>query len=442
MALPNLAPAETIPHVVPSNPWTRPAFDFSFGRYLPTAAAAAGAPAPALDGAYQTFLELWRFYLDTGFIYPAKMDLIRPYLAEIFDTGVRLADCGPDIGQTCLVQDRGTILNSLALTRFYPHTWLIHHMASRQNPAGMVTLLLRHVAWLLDKPDVKYARFYWRPENRRVNALFRGLQRAFQKGGAEISLLKTLAYHHLPVPVMMTRLDPAEPTISVSPVTPTSYLEISARLKQGLGQADYEVEALGPRTLTLSDLDDRYRGYGLERTRTLFAARRAGKLLGIALAENSSLGLNLSFYLNTFKIVMVEAGLSAADKRAVVHGLLREVCRFYRRQGRDFLVTLADPTLDDHLADMGFASVKQYNCLSLSKTPDRDTALRFISRYYGRKTGTPKVQQALRAGIRMVSVSGTGEEEETFEVGGMEGAARVGRLSWGGDSTEKTGRLP
>jgi len=409
MALPNLAPAETIPQVVPTNPWTRPAFDFSFGRYLPTVAAPAGTPTPGRDKSYQAFLELWRFYLDTGFIYPAKMDLIRPYLAEIFDTGVRLADCGEEIGKTCLVHDRGAIMNSLALTRFYPHAWLIHHMASRQNPAGMVTLLLRNVAWLLDKPEVKYARFYWRPENKRVNVLFLGLQRSFQKGGADISLLKTMAYHYLPIPAMMSRLDPAEPTISVSPVTPISYLEISARLKQGLGQADYEVEALGPRTLTLSDLDDMYRGYGLERTRALFAARRAGKLLGIAVAENSSLGLNLSFYLNTFKIVMVEAGLSAADKRAVVHGLLREVCRYYRRQGRDFLVALADPPLDAHLEGLGFSSVKRYNSLSLSKTPDRDTALRFISRYYQRKTRTPKVQQALQAGMRLVSVSGTGE---------------------------------
>ncbi|MBU0513745.1 MAG: hypothetical protein KJ621_03125 [Proteobacteria bacterium] len=442
MALPTAAPAQTILPAVPMNPWSRPAFDFSFGHYGPSVAASAAMTTLAGDGAYQTFIELWRFYLDTGFIYPAKMDLIRPYLAEIFDTGVRLAACGEDIGKTCLAHDRGAIMNSLVLTRFYPHTWLIHHMASRQNPAGMVTLLLRNVAWLLDKPEVKYARFYWRPENKRVNALFRGLQRSFHKGGAEISLLKTLAYHHLNIPAVMARLDPAEPTISVSPVTPMSHLEISARLKQGLGQADYEVEALAPRTLTLSGLDDLYRGHGLERTRTLFAARRAGKLLGIALAENSSLGLNLSFYLNTFKIVMVETGLSAADKRAVVHGLLREVCRYYRRQGRDFVVALADPTLDAHLTELGFSSVKQYNCLSLSKTPDRDTALRFISRYYQRKTRTPKVQNALQAGMRMVTGAGTGGQAEVVGVKEMEEAVKVGRLSWGGDSTEKTGRLP
>jgi len=65
-----------------------------------------------------------------------------------------------------------------------------------------------------------------------------------------------------------------------------------------------------------------------------------------------------------------------------------------------------------------------------------------ISRYYRRKTRTPKLQHALQAGIRMVSGSGAGEQEDMIGLEGMEEAVKVGRLSWGGDSTEKTGRLP
>jgi hypothetical protein len=340
------------------------------------------------------FDRLWHFFQETGFVYPGKLALLRPYLREVYATGKRLFSCPEDVCKITLVEREGRINNSLFMTRYYPHTWLVHQMASRSNPFGMLRLLMRSVDWLLDRRDFRYARLYWRPNNERVNSLFLGLGRAMTEAGARVTALKTLAYHNLPLDMLEARLSWPDRRLTVGPVAPEAHWEVSRLLRRNLGRIDYQVEALAPRNLTLSGLDDLFKQNGLFRQRMAFTARRGDRTLGVALAEESSLGLNLSFYFNSFKVAVVDEDLSEADKETVVHGLLRQLCRYYRDRGRDFLITLADPFMDGHLVRLGFAAAKQYNCLSLSRPADRQAGLRYFMDYYRQRSASARPGRA------------------------------------------------
>jgi hypothetical protein len=348
----------------------------------------------AIGADLHQFDRLWHFFQETGFVYPGKLALLRPYLREVYATGKRMFDCPEDVCKITLVEREGRINNSLFMTRYYPHTWLVHQMASRSNPFGMLRLLMRSVDWLLDRRDFKYARLYWRPNNERVNSLFLGLGRSMTEAGAKVTALKNMAYHHLPLDMMEARLSWPDRRLQVGPVAPENHWEVSRLLRRALGRIDYQVEALAPRNLTLSAMDELFSRNGLSRRRTAFTARRGDRTLGVALAEESSLGLNLSFYFNAFKVAVVDEDLSEADKETVVHGLLRQLCRHYRDQGRDFLITLADPFLDGHLVRLGFAAAKQYNCLSLSRPADRQAGLRYFLDYYRRQSSSARPGRA------------------------------------------------
>jgi hypothetical protein len=351
-------------------------------------------PAPDAGGELHPFDRLWHFFQDTGFIYPGKLALLRPYLREVYATGKRLFACPEDLCKITLVERDGRINNSLFMTRYYPHTWLVHQMASRSNPFGMLRLLMRSVDWLLDRPDFRYARLYWRPNNERVDNLFLGLGRAMTEAGARVTALKTLAYHHLPLEQVEARLSWPDRRLTIDPVAPEGHWEVSRLLRRALGRVDYQVEALAPRTLTLSDLDEMFQQHGLFRRRTVFTSRRGERILGVALAEQSSPGLNLSFYFNTFQVAIVDEDLTEDDKLSVIHGLLRRLCRHYHDQGRDFLITLADPFLNGHLVRLGFAAAKQYNCLSLSRPADRQAGLRYFLDYYRGKSSDARPRRA------------------------------------------------
>jgi hypothetical protein len=358
---------------------------------------------PGLDGffprpetGHAQFRRLWKFWLDTGFIYRAKLESLKPYLTEIFDTGAKLMTCPEDLCKTALKEQDGRISNSLVMTRSHPGTWLVHHMASLRNPVGMLDLLLESVSWLLDHPEAKYARLYWRPNNKKVHNLFLGLKQAFIKGGADTVKFDEYAYHHLDLGKLGQRLDLSDGSVTASAMSKDERFEVAGLLRKTLGEVDFQVESLDPRNLELSGLNDMYRSSGLSRNREIFVARQRGRVLGIALADCSSLGLNFSFYLNTFKIVLVDQTLDEAAKQAVFERLLLEVCRFYGRQGRGFAVTLADQELDRQLNRLSFRSSKRYCCLTLSKTSDRSAGLKYIERFYRKKMRLIKIDSTVK----------------------------------------------
>jgi hypothetical protein len=93
--------------------------------------------------------------------------------------------------------------------------------------------------------------------------------------------------------------------------------------------------------LTLASLNKQYARLGLYRRRRVLLAVRRGVVLGFALCEVSSPGLNLSEALSMFRIHVTDEGTATAQP--VRAALLHAVHALYRQAGRPFAGGLIQP---------------------------------------------------------------------------------------------------
>ncbi|HHT9130793.1 MAG TPA: PilZ domain-containing protein, partial [Candidatus Brocadiaceae bacterium] len=87
--------------------------------------------------------DLWKFFFETGFIYPKKYALMHADKEKFKQTYEMLYVRSPHIARHFVYQDKGTIQGHISIVRFYENTWLIHHHAANRSSysrAGLVVL--------------------------------------------------------------------------------------------------------------------------------------------------------------------------------------------------------------------------------------------------------------------------------------------------------------
>ena len=109
-----------------------------------------------------------------------------------------------------------------------------------------------------------------------------------------------------------------------------------------------------------------FRAKGLKRERSCLVAKEGGALVGFALLENSSAGINLSGLLNAFSIYSVRPDHPRAKESRRV--LLEAVTDCYRSwKARVAICLTEEEDLEDYFT-AGFRKEKEYVCLSWSRT--------------------------------------------------------------------------
>ncbi|HTX71521.1 MAG TPA: hypothetical protein VMC79_01730, partial [Rectinemataceae bacterium] len=81
--------------------------------------------------------ELWRFFFESGFIYPSKYLAIEAHKQEFRRTYEKLYRDSPSIGRHFIFQDRGRIFGHMSMIRCHSNSWLIHHHAASRDGYGM-----------------------------------------------------------------------------------------------------------------------------------------------------------------------------------------------------------------------------------------------------------------------------------------------------------------
>ena len=80
--------------------------------------------------------ELWNFFFDTGFIYPAKYSSIQEQRENFKKLYSRLYNESSEISRHLVYQDRGIILGHVSMFRYYDQTWMLqHHAAVKIEPS-------------------------------------------------------------------------------------------------------------------------------------------------------------------------------------------------------------------------------------------------------------------------------------------------------------------
>lgn len=315
--------------------------------------------------------ELWRFFFETGFIYPAKYLSIEARKAEFKRTYEKLYLGSPSIARHFIYEDKGQIFGHMSMVHFYSNAWIIHHHAASRDGYGMAGVEVldqvgRYTNAVHRQPSahMDYLMCYFREENRFPCRVFSGVARdiADPKG----SSLDVFAYLHLPAADSAA----GEPSCQLFPAGDTDLAELGRFYADRSGGLMLDALDLVTGTDCDSDLDTEYVRQGFRRERHLFSLRQDGKLKAVLSLTLSELGLNLSNLTNCVHAFVVDDEETSA---AVLMAGLRALLHHYKAEDLPVLVYPADyaerntlPTekkytlwiLDTDRSDGYFASIR------------------------------------------------------------------------------------
>jgi hypothetical protein len=288
--------------------------------------------------------QLWRFFFECGFIYPAKYAAMEPVKAEFRRTYEKLYLESPSIARHFMFQEHGSLYAHLSMVRFYADAWLIQHHAAGgagHNLAGIE--VLDHVGAYVNEvcsmasAHMNYVMCYFRPENKFPDRVFGGVVRDLASpkeasidvfGFCRIGPDLATGYHGEPARSDSNREKPVEPSgqhlelarvdghqigpdllaghCQLEKARPLDFIELQhfyERVSGGLMLAALDLRSVSSRD---TDLDTEFREAGFSRSRDVLALRVDGQLKAVVMITRSDLGLNLSSLANCIHLFVVD----------------------------------------------------------------------------------------------------------------------------------------
>lgn len=260
--------------------------------------------------------ELWRFFFDSGFLYPSKYQSLQTHKDEFCRTYRKLYQDCPSIARHFFFRDKGRIFGHMSMLRFYPDSWLIqHHAASRDGygAAGVGVLdeagRFTNDFHLHPGARMDYLMCYYRPENRFPARVFGNVAKdiADPKG----SSVDTFAYFRLPAPASAPALAPAlagdaPGGFQLFPARPEDLRELRRWYEARSGGLTLDSLALTRQDGSDAELSGEYRRQGFKRDRQVYSLRCGGALAAVIQVTVSDLGLNLSNLTSCMHVLVLE----------------------------------------------------------------------------------------------------------------------------------------
>ena len=314
-----------------------------------------GAPEVEDAASQTTFPELWAFLEKSGFLYPEKLEKLKPALPEIQNTIKTLLTRRNRLFKTLLVRKSEGIQGHLSAVRLYRETWCIQHLAALKQGQALFAarvLNLGLAEYFEQIPEMEWMKIYFRPNNKWPARVFGTF--AHRLKAPALSDIRTFVYwvgpttfEPVPVPSGVTLREP----------DPADLLEIERYfITHGRGVA-LKAEDLTSGGIQLGSVDALYKEFGLTRSRRILIAARGRVVLGFVLAEISSLGLNLSELTNTFAVHIIR-GEGSTEIRRILIAAARQL---YAAEGRPTCMALSELGESQDYATLGFATTKSYS---------------------------------------------------------------------------------
>lgn len=252
---------------------------------------------------------LWKFFFESGFIYPNKYTAIQADKKGFKETYLKLYTQNPDIARHFIYQDKGAILGHMSMLRFYSNTWLIQHHAAKQaesKRAGLIVLSQigrsANDSHSLYSAHMNFVMCYFRPENRFPMRVFGGVAEHYQNP-KECSI-DSFIYYFFNQEKM------------TSEVLPYSWEMADANTQDLDELARYYEHVSGGLMLNALDLESgrpdnneltaRYQALGFSRFHTSLSLKREGVLKAIFIVNLSDVGLNMSSLTNCIKVIVLD----------------------------------------------------------------------------------------------------------------------------------------
>ena len=268
---------------------------------------------------------LWRFFFDSGFIYPEKYQHFHSDRAHLRSTYEKLYNSNSNVARHFVVQKDNSIYGHLSMVRFYEKTWLIHHHASALSGGKKAGLqVLQQVgsyvneSYRFEGMNLRFLMCYFRPENRFPNKVFGGL-RPFVENPQECSVDAMALLHLGSAESRGTLL----PMISLDEMNRDDFLLLDAFYADHSGGMMLEAMGLPPYGVSgrgNGSLQDAYRTLGIERSMSVRAVRKNGRLIAVMILNQADPGINLSELTNSITFLVIDReNLSAETVQQLYH---------------------------------------------------------------------------------------------------------------------------
>jgi len=269
--------------------------------------------------------ELWKFFFESGFIYPSKYAAMKTNKEEFKRTYEKLYLRNPSIARHFVFQDKGTLFGHMSMIRYYSNAWLIHHHAASRDGHGMAGVsVLDQVGYYVNEfsshhsTHMDYVMCYYRPDNRFPSRVFGGVAReiATPKG----SSLDTFAYFHLGEDDAAS----VEQPFQLYPVHEKDLEELERCYESVSSGLMLDALDLKADSDAGEDLSREFSLLGFRRERHVFSLQKDDSLKAVIMVTVSDMGLNLSNLTNCIHVIVVDGeGLPPALLRSCLSHLRR-----------------------------------------------------------------------------------------------------------------------
>jgi len=266
--------------------------------------------------------ELWKFFFETGFIYPSKYSFISANKEKIKETYKKLYMEHSGVTAHFICRGKGMIHGHMSMLRFYENTWLIHHHAAIKSAAlkaGLVVLdqigKFAYDSHRLYSSHMDYLICYYRPENKFPNQVFGGAVASIEN--PEACSLDSFTYTHFRKPAN-TDISLPESWSLEKPLS-AEFQELESFYERESGGLMLKALDLEPDTADHFTLSKEYSKLGLKRERKLFVLKKNGIVTAVFILNITDMALNLSDLTNCIKIIMVDQHVLTRD---IIHNTI------------------------------------------------------------------------------------------------------------------------
>ena len=320
-------------------------------------------PAPILDS-YEAYGckvnqidvdELFRRYEQTGFLYPAKMQRLAPYLSIIKENWRKALRSGELIHWVATYDDRNN--DSWATVSSWRTTntgWASQHLTSNGSPIAARAVMLGGSAVRIRNGMDASDQNWFQRNNRYANKIFGSLTETLAVQDAWIG---DYSYYFMPLGIPPSSTH----TIHVERADHASSTEIHQFVTASRSPVYAEAEGFMDADLELELVDALYRRVRLRRFRHIYVARdrTTSQIVGLASAYRGPLGLNFSFLENRCDIVLART-LPPADAIDISSSLFAAVTPTYGDFELQKIPTVIDTRHAPTLAALSGEFIRDY----------------------------------------------------------------------------------
>lgn len=277
---------------------------------------------------------LWRFFFESGFIYPEKYKHISANKDKIKKLYHKLYTEQPGIARHFIYQEENHIQGHMSMLRSYENSWLLqHHAASSINSQYSGLHVLNQVGSFTNNSHrigsmhMNYLMCYYRKENKFPNKIFGGL--AENIDNIEQCTIDDWAYFHLEKNDCILYADGSDWTLTET--TTGELNDLNCYYDRRSGGLMFKALNLAGDDMNERSLFNEYKRSGFTREIILYTIKYKEKIYGTLMLDQSEAGLNMSDLTNSFKVFITNPEFITKN---ILKSLIAKLFHFFPEESR------------------------------------------------------------------------------------------------------------